>query len=216
MITLGELKIKLNFAVGTSETNLLTNEKRVDALNTAIQNILEQYPIPQYVASTNLTFTSGLTDLPADCLMPLKITYPTDAYTEYDRVDWDKFTLNIAQTYTIQWDDVGEVEQIAIYPQTPTLLKFWYIQNPDILVDDADDIRLNVWWKKAIAEKAAEHLLTDSAALNRAGSKAGAADNECAKAWQIERTRITGIQDNRLTSIFTKRSLLQFRSSLTS
>lgn len=215
MITLGELKIKLNFAIGTSETNLLTNEKRTDAINTAIENILEQYPIPQYVAPVDLTFSSGLTDLPADCLMPLKITYPNDAFTEYDRVDWDKFPLNISQTYTIQWDDVNKVEQIAVYPQTPSLLRFWYIQNPDDLVDDADEVRFNVWWAKAIAERAAERLLTDSAAFNRAEAKAKMADNLGAKAWQIERARITGIQDNRLTSIYSKRSLLQFRSSIT-
>ncbi len=216
MITLGELKIKLNFTIGTSEVNLLTPEKRVDAINTAIQNILEQFPVPQYVAYTDLTFTIGLVNLPTDCLVPLKITYPADAYTEYDFVDWSKFPLNIDQTATIQWDDILKAERIAIYPQTPNVLRFWYIQNPEDLVDDADAARFNVWWKKAIAEKAAEKLLTDSADFNRAQAKKQVADDLIAKAWQSERARITGIQDNRLTSIFTKRSLLQTRSSLTS
>lgn len=215
MITLGQLKIKLNFAIGTSETNLLTNEKRIDALNTAIQNILEQYPIPQYVTPTDLTFITGLANLPADCLVPLKMTYPTDAYTEYDEVDWRKFPLNLSQTYTIQWNDTLKVEQLAIYPQTPNVLRFWYIQNPPDLVIDSDAARFNVWWEKAIAEKAAEKLLTDSATFNRAQAKKQVADDLIAKAWQTDRARITGIQDNRMTSIFTQRSLLQFRSSLT-
>lgn len=215
MITLGELKILLNFTVGTSETNLLTNEKRLDALNTVIQNILEQFPIPQYVTSTTLTFVSGLSALPTDCIMPLKMNDASQPTIIYDRIDWDDFLFNISQTYTIQWDGINDVEQIAIYPQTPTSLQFWYIQNPDPLVDDVDTVRFNPWWAKAIAEKAAEKLLTDSAAFNRAQAKKQVADDLLAKAWQTERARITGIQDNRLKSIFTKRSLLQFRSSLT-
>lgn len=216
MITLGDLKIKLNFAVGTSETNLLTVEKREDALNRAIQIILEQYPIPQYVISPNLTFTNGVATLPDDCVMPLKLVSPTDAYTIYSRVGWDKFPYNIPQTYTIRWDTATNLEKIYIYPTTATSLTFYYVQNQETLVDDADECRFNPWWANPIAEKAAEILLTDTANFNRAQAKQIVADNLMAKAWQIERQRITGVQDNKLTSIYQQTSLLGGnRSSIT-
>jgi len=215
-VTLGELKIKLNYAVGTSETNLLTQEKREDAINRAIQSILEQYPIPQYVVSTPLSFSSGVADLPDDCVQPLKLVDPTNAYIEYDRISWDDFPLNINQTYTILWDSDDEVEVVNIYPTTPTSLTFWYVQNQDLLVDDTDTARFNRWWIDAIAEKAAEKLLTDVASFNRSQAKKFVGDDLVAKAWQIERSRITGVQDNKLKSIFTRRSLLGGnRSSIT-
>lgn len=207
-ISLGQLKILLNFTLGTSETNLLTSEKRTDAINTAVQNILEQYPIPQYVISTNLTFTSGVTPLPDDCLVPLQLNDPASPQVRYERLDWSRFSLNVPQTYIIRWDSVNEEEQMAIYPITPATLQFWYVQNQTDLAADGDEVRFNSWWAKAIAEKAAERLLIDSASFNRAEAKAQIANNLIAKAWQTERLRIRETETTKLQSIFTKRPLL--------
>lgn len=214
--TLGDLKIKLNFAVGTAETNLLTTEKRVDAINRAIQIILEQFPIPQYVVPVTLTLVSGITNLPTDCLQPLKLVDPTNAFNVFTQTDWDLFDFNTQMTYTIVWDTVNDVEVIKIAPTTYTSLKFWYVKNPPLLVDDTDEPRFNSWWSDAIAEKAAEKLLTDTAVFNRAEAKKLTADDLMNKAWQMERARITGPENNKLTSIFSqKRSLLNSRSSIT-
>ena len=207
--TLSDLEIKLNFALGTSETNLLTREKRVDAINRVIQTILEQYPIPQYVVTNDLTFYQGVTGLPGDCVQALKLADPKNPATEYSRVSWDSFSLNRPQTYTIAWDSNIQQETIKIYPSWNNVsLRFWYVQNQPLLVNDTDSPRFNVWWQDAIAEKAAEYLLISSASFNRAEAKKGVADDLIAKAWQIERSRITGVQDQRLTSIYSKYSLL--------
>lgn len=209
MITLGTLETKLSFALGTSETNLMTDEKRIDAINKAIEVVLTQYPIPQYVVSSNLAFTSGIAELPENCLMPLKLNDPTQASVVYSRVNWDDFESNISYTYTIAWDAGLDAEHIAIYPTTATTLQFWYVQNFTQLETDTDTIRLNIWWADAIAAKAAEFLLLDTASFNRAEAKRNVADDLIAKAWQIERARITGVQDQRLRSIYSKYSLLQ-------
>lgn len=211
-VTLGSLKILLNFALGTSEVNLLTTEKRVDALNTAIQNILEQYPIPQYVASTNLNFVAGTASLPTDCVIPLQLNQVGNGFVHWDLVDWSNFSLNIPQSSTIQWDSNLLVELLKIYPADTTTLQFWYIQNQPALVTDADLTRFNPWWAKPIAEKAAEKLFLDSASFNRSEAKAQVADDLIAKAWQTERIRIREAKNNKLTSIYTKQSLIGGRS----
>lgn len=207
-ITLGQLKVLLNFALGTSETNLLTKPKREDAINASIQNILEDYAIPQYVISANLSFTNGVASLPTDCITPLKLNDPNQKTIIYDRINWDNFSYNLTQTYTIKWDTVSSSEKMYIYPANTTTLEFWYVQNQPVLTTDSNTIRFNPWWAKPIAEKAAEKLFTDSASFNRADAKEKTANDLIAKAWQTERARITGVQDNKLTSIFTKKSLL--------
>ena len=214
--TLGDLKTKLNFALGTSETNLMTVEKRTDALNRSIQIILEQYAIPQYVISTALSFTAGIANLPTDCLQPLKLVDPTQNSNDFKRVNWDSFADNVSNTYTITWDTAGSKEVIKSYPTNYTTLTFWYIMNPPTLVSDSDFPRFNSWWMDAIVEKAAEKLLTDVGTFNRAEAKQATADNLIAKAWQNERQRIVGPEENKLTSVFSKKkSLLQGRSTIT-
>lgn len=214
--TLGELKIKLNNAVGTAETNLLTVEKRVAALNRAIQIILEQYAVPQYVVSTPLSFLSGVAALPTDCLQPLKVVDPNNAFNVFVQTDWDLFDFQTQMTYTIVWDTANDIEILKTFPANYTTLTFWYVKNPPLLVDDTDSPRFNVWWADAIAEKAAEVLLTDSAVFERAEAKKTVSTDLINKAWQRERARITGPENNKLTSIFSqKRSLLNSRSSIT-
>ncbi len=209
MIELGTLQTKLNFALGTSETNLMTEEKRTDALNRAVQYILQVYPIPQYVISDTVSFTSGVGSLPDNCLIPLKLNVITEPTTIYNRVTWDDFQNNVDYTYTILFDEVTDTEKIHIYGTSATSLQFWYILMPEEMEDDADTVRFNTWWSKAIAEKAAEFLLIDTAAFNRATAKAEVAEKAIADAWQMERARITGVQDNKMKSIYTKYSLLQ-------
>ena len=216
VFTLADLMRKLNFALGTSETNLMTNEKRIDALNRSIQIILEQYAVPQYVANTALAFSSGVALLPPDCVQPLKLVDPTSSNIEYERQTWDKFIYNINQSCTFLWDNVQNAEVVKIYPTTPTSLNFWYVQNQPPLSNDTDAPRFNIWWEDAIVEKAAEQLLTSIASFTRAQAKQQVADSLIAKAWQIERMRITGPENNFLTSVFsTKKSLLNYRSIIT-
>lgn len=216
-ITLSNLKIKLNFALGTSETNLMTNEKRVDAINRAIQIILEQYPVPQYVVNTLISFTNGQGDLPTDCLNPLKLSDPTNNFNVFIRTNWDNFQNKTSFTYDIEWLTSGNKEVINIFPTSYTSLTFWYIQNAPLLVNDGDVARFNSFWQDAIAEKAAEVLLTSSAQFDRAQAKQEVADNLIAKAWQLERLRIEGPENSKLTSVFSqKKSLLNYRSTVTS
>ena len=48
-----------------------------------------------------------------------------------------------------------------------------------------------------------------------AEAKKELADDLIAKAWQIERTRLTGTQDQKLTSVFSRRSILGTTRSIT-
>jgi len=211
--TLGQYLQRLSYALGTTETNLFTLDKRKNAVNRAISIAVQQYPIPQYVKRTTLTFVAGVATLPTDCLQPYLLYDTNDAYSEYDRVDFDKFRFQPTNTYTITYNESTKVEEINIYPTTATSLYFWYIINPPTLSADTDESRLKPWWDDAIAEKASEQLFVSSRNYNAAEAKAAVSKDLLAKAWQSERLRIEGVENMRITSIYQKHSLLGSNSS---
>ena len=55
----------------------------------------------------------------------------------------------------------------------------------------------------------------DTSAFNRGDAKKFIADDLIDKAWQIERKRLVGTVGNKINSVFAKRSLLNFRSTIT-
>lgn len=213
--SLGNHKTNLNYALGTAETSLFSVDKRVDAINSACEWILQQFDIPQYLSTVSLNFVAGKSNLPGDCLMPQKLSDPNDPYKVYEEIDYDKFAFNLSYTYNIYYDEIDLVEKIRIYPADTVTLGFGYRHNFLKMVDDTDGTRFGPWWDKAIAEKAAELLFTASRNLNIAEAKRELADNLIAKAWQVERARLTGQQDQKLTSVFARKSILGTTRSIT-
>lgn len=214
--TLGTLKTRLNFALGTSETNLYTNDKRTRGINRAIETILEQYQIPQYVIDSTLSLSSGSVALPTDCLRVLKLWNSTNS-VEYGLIIAEEFDLNQPHTCTIKWDTVSSAEKIYIYPSDTVNLSFRYLQMFTYLSDDGDTTRFATRWDDAIAELAAHYLFTDAGNYDSAGVKKQTANDLCAKAWQIESARYQAPAELRLESVFTrKKSLLRTRSFQTS
>lgn len=203
--TLGELKIKLNYSLGTASTSLNTNERREYAINRAIEKIIEQYDMPQYTISSTLSFTSGVADLPSDFLRPLLLI--TDK-KRYERIDFDAFLRDISNTYTIQYDTANSKEVVKVYPADTTSLDLWYIQQPAQLSSDSDTTRFPTYWDDAIVEYAAALLLQFNRQYDEYTVKLQSAEDMLAKAWQNERQRITGKEHQRLTSVFSTNSLL--------
>jgi len=177
MITLADLIQTQSLSLGTSETNLYTNDKRIDAINRAVESILEQYTISQYTIKTILNFTAGIATLPDDCLIPYKLADNQD--TEYQQVDFDKFALNISCSYLVDYDTLTDTERLNIYPQLTVPLNFWYIQMPTPLSDDADTVKL----KERMRKKAEQDL----------GIMAGRAEVKGSKKTETEEPINTGL-----------------------
>lgn len=198
--TLGQLKLDLTEALGTSETAFFTNSARTNAINKTIREILDQFDVTQYQVSTTIGFSAGIGSLPTDCLRPL---YLVDQYNnEYIQQDYERFLENTTYTYKIIYNTSTNLEQVQVYPQLNSLLTFFYMVNPTDLSNDTDTVRFTNTWNRAIAEKAAGYLLLNARQYDVAQAKMQYADSLIAKAWQNERLRIVGRAAQRITSLY--------------
>lgn len=215
-ITLGALQIGLNSSMGTSETNLYTSDKRIRAINRAVETILEQYPIPQYLIDTTLSFSSGLVSIPTDCLRAVKLfTSSNGNVQEWKIVNPDDFDNNIYQTAKIYWDTSSSLEKIKIYPASSTSINFRYVQIPTYMSASSDTVRFYQRWSDVICEQAAYFLFLDSQNYTGAQAKKQSAADLMAKAWQVENARYQSPYENTLESVFEhKKSLLGGRDYL--
>lgn len=207
MSDLAALKVKLNHALMISETNLYTEEKRTFAINTAIEDTLLEYPIPQYILAPSLSFSSGSVALPTDCLRPIKLFNAT-SLQEYDLIDPGDFDSNISNTATIKYDTGTSAEKIYIYNADTVTLTFRYLQMPAYLSSPSDTVKFPIRWDLGIVTRAASYLLQSSRNFDIAQAKAELAKNLLAKAWQQESARYQGKYGTRLKSVYESRLLL--------
>lgn len=210
--TLGELKELLDYSLGTTETRLMDNGRRVNALNRAIKSILSQFDIEHYTISSTILFSNGIGSIPIDMLRPLYLKNSNNI--EWDFVDYEKFGDKLSQTANIYYDTINNLQKVQIYPTSQTNLTFYYIQNPANLTDDSDIIKFNNWWDMAIAEKAAELLFMNVRNYNAAMACRDIAEDLIAKAWQNDRSYLTGRQTQKLTSVYSRKKLLREYSNL--
>jgi hypothetical protein len=96
MSNLLTLKKLLNKAVWTKELNLLTEDTRVEAINSAINTILQQYDIPEYIVSVNIDFTAWVWWVPPRFLRYFSLK-DSDNH-KYTKVDDDQFDDNVSRT----------------------------------------------------------------------------------------------------------------------
>lgn len=210
-ITLGSLLTGLTASIGTSETNLYTNDKRTRAINKSVETILEKYPVPQYVITATLSFSNGAVSIPTDCLRPLKLfTSVNGAVQEYKIINEDDFDNNIYQTAKIYWDTTANAEKIKIYPATTVSLSFRYVQVPTYLTASSDTVRFYQRWASPICELAAMYLFLDSQNYDSVPAKEKSSLNAMAQAWQAENSRFQSPYENSVESVFeSKKSLLR-------
>jgi hypothetical protein len=209
--TLGLLKQKLSFALGTSETVLYTNDKRLDAINKAIEHILQMYPIPQYRLDTTLAFATGVATLPTDFVRCWKLWNSTNSQ-EYVMVDPDDFDNNISYTFTIKWNAAllpVAGESVYLCPADTVTLNLRYSQTPVDMTTDSQTTRFPERWDDGIVELAAYFLLTDSRNFEAAAIIDKMAREHLTNAWSVEAMRFQDPRLNRLESKFESMGLLR-------
>ena len=211
MSLLSTYQSKLTFALGTAETNLMTNDKRLNAINEAVRSAVRMYTIPQYIKTASLAFVSGVVALPTNCLVPYELRDNT-SQIEYDLVDFDRFADQMPYTYNITFDDGLQVENLKIFPTDTITLDFSYLIFPTELVTNGTGeqikTRLNSWWDNAVAQKAAEFLFISVRDFSSAEVQKEVARAAMGEAWQMERQRLQGTQDQRLQSVYEKRRFI--------
>lgn len=213
--TFGELQQLLDQALGTSETNLINEDMRKTSINRAIREILTKFDVSVYMNEQQISFGSGISPLPTDCLRPYWLGQP-DNQIEYIRVDPTDFMYNVSYTYKTYWNAALSARYLKIYPANSINLTLFYIQNPDPLVEDTDEVRFDSWWNDAIAEMAAYIALNNVRNYAAAALKKETADDMMSKSWQNERQFLVGPQQQRMTSVFEKSGMFgDFLMSLT-
>lgn len=203
--TLGELKVKQNYALGTAETKFFTDEKRTYALNKACENILEQYDVPEYITTSALTFASGVCDTPTAYLRALKLFDTSSPTTEYERLDYNDFDNAFGNSYTIK--DSSGTRKIFIYPTTITTgTTLRYLKGHTYMSADSDTTLFPVRWDDAIVTMSAYHLFYDSRNYDDAQAKKALADDLLAKVFQST-DRDEGILHNQVESYYSSRRM---------
>ena len=207
--TLGQLKTKLTYALGTSDINLYTHAKRTDAINKAVEHILQLYPIPQYTLETTLSFTSGVADLPTDFIRCLKL-WNSGQQLEYVMIHPNDFDNQVSYSFTVKWDNTLPVpkEKVYLYPADTIVLNFRYIQMPVDMVDDSETTRLPERWDDGIAALAARFLFLDTNEPTRAQAAEALAREHYALAWSVESARFQDPRFTRLESKFESMPIL--------
>lgn len=206
-VDLDTIKLALNRALGTSETNFYTEDKRTAAINDAIINLLEQYPIAQYTRNyTEMNFSGGICPLPTDFLAPVKL-WNTSTNREYSMINQNDFDRNVSYTYTRVYDETYGVDNLKIYPANTVTLKFRYMRKPEALSNAADKVYFPDNWTDAIAHMAAYYLLLD-ARSDAANVQYATGRDRAAKAWQKMQATFISPENNQLRSAFSKKSLL--------
>lgn len=206
MISLADIREAQNDFLGTSELNLYTEQRRINAINRAVREIIKHYDINEYTQKvTVLPDNNGNFDVPDDFLRSAKLY--REQFWEYLQVDFDRFEYQIPNSYTIRFNAVTDTRYITVYPVVSPMY-FWYIQLPPKLVDDTDEVRFQIYWTEAIAAKSVEILMIGSRLVANAQAMREQADKYIADAWQSDRSYLQGKEDQRLQSVYEKRSLL--------
>jgi hypothetical protein len=208
--TRGLLKTKLTYALGTSETNLFTQDKRNDAINKAVEHVIQMYPIPQYTVDTTLAFTSGVASLPTDFVRCWKL-WNSGQQLEYVLIQPNDFDNNVSYTFTIKWNTAilpSGAESTYIYPADTVTLNFRYGQIPADMTSDSDTVRFPERWDDGIAEMAAYFLFIDSRNYDTAEIKKRLYRDHLAHAWSVENQRYQDPRFLRVESKFESMGIL--------
>lgn len=206
-IILDDILIELTDALGTAEQNLYTYDRRVRAINSTIQQLLTFYDIDQYRVTVNLNFNNGVAVVPDDMLRAIQIRNAAQN-TSYLQVDFLQFQEQVPNTWIFQYNTVTDAQDIHVKPALTGQLEFSYTQMPAALVDGSDSLRLRDWWLQAIAYQAAAYLFKQTSNFNRAESAEKTANDFKAMAWQSERQKIVGKEEQRLRSVYETKPFL--------
>jgi len=210
MSTLAQLKTKLSRALGTTELVRFTTDNRTAAINTAIENVLEMYLVPQYLTTGTVTFSAGIGTMPTDCLRPVRL-FQADSSTsqltrDYLLINQNDFDLHLSNTYTTKY--ISGVEKLYIFPADTVSLSFRYLMAPTYLSSDSDTTQFVTRWDDAIVQLAASYLFSDDNQAERSASKYQLAMDLLAKVWQAENARFESPETNRVESVHAKRGIL--------
>jgi len=200
--SLGDLRVLQNYTLGTAETNLYTESMRVSAINRAMKTIVMMYDLDEYIQSTTITCTSGVGNVPLDCMRP-NLLISTSLYNqEYALVDFETFNSHNYNIYTIKYDAATSRKRIHTWPANTASFTFTYVQAPEVLVDSADTIRLGDYWDQGIAEMSAAILLRQTRSYDVAQDKDASAKKMLDDAYQNDRPTLQGRALTRLQSIY--------------
>lgn len=205
MVTLGDLLILQNYALGATEVRLWTEAMRIQALNTSMKKILMMYDCIEYIKETTLTFTSGVANEPTDLLRP-NLLNDTSA-REYELVDFESFKRHVPYTYTRYYDDTNNLYKLRTWPDNVPSLTFTYIKKPTALVASGDTVLLKDHWAEGIAEKSAAILLRHTRQYDVATDKDASAKKMLDDAFQNDRPGLQGRALTRLQSIYERNSM---------
>lgn len=211
MATLSRYKALLSEKIGTSSIAFYTAEMRVNAINSALDNLGSQYDIPELVKRATLTFASGSCAIPTDYFRMVKLWDPTNSEIEYEYIVpdlFDRLDATASNYWTEDYSTVTSERRLFIKPTTVTSVYSRYVIPIPVLNTDTDESGIKPNWDEAVTYSAAAYLLENAKDLQKAQAMNIQANAAAARAYGAVKN-VGGVKGNvRLHSRFEKFSIL--------
>lgn len=186
MSTLATYKSLLNEKYGTSSTSFATAQMRTDAINEAVNDIVDSYDVPELLKVASLSLTSGVATIPTDLARMTKMWDSTEATPEYIYLlpeQFDALNDNSANYWTIDYDTSSSTRKIMVRPTSETSVRIRYVKKATTMSSDSDESGLTTTWDDAVAYRAAAILASNGTDLNRYKIMTSESQNAMSRAW---------------------------------
>jgi len=165
MSTFSDYNTQLEMKIANTSETFFDSGTKVQAVNDAIIEILDNYDIPEMIKRDEITFVSGIKAKPDDYFRMVKL-WDIDAngvetsifnYLETDK--FDKLAANSAYWWTEDYVIADGARELKVLPTDTTTIQIRYVKTPGT-VDAAGltDSNLSSKWDEVVALVAAKRL----------------------------------------------------------
>lgn len=158
MTQLSELSSLTDVMLGAEA--MYNDDVKTEGLNAGSNEILLNYDVKEFRKTVDLTFTTGISPVPADYLRFSRLFDSTSPRTKYTKVDDDKFDFEISNTWCKKADmDDSDIQKFFIFPTLITTRRLRYVKVRTKMSADINESGFVTYWDNALAAYAAYFVL---------------------------------------------------------
>lgn len=162
--------------IANDSESFFDSSMKAQAINDTIQELLEEYDIPEMSIRSTLTFSAlGVAAKPSDLFRMVKLWdvdtngVEQEIYTYIDPDSFDKKASTSAYYWTEDYVIADAARKYKCLPINAGTLQIRYIKTPGIVdTVDAVDSGLSSRWDKTVAFGAAKHLFYNAGRFDEA------------------------------------------------
>ncbi len=193
--------------LATAGLTFFTAEMRKQAVNEAIEQLVQRYDIADMIITSTLSFVSGVASRPSKYFKMAKLWIDSKEY-EYITPDEADGLDSTASYYWTEDSDGSGVRTLKIYPSNTETLKIRYYVIPDKLTDESSESGLPAVWDDVIAYQACEILAENAGRYDEAQRYGAVGDRRTMEVIGATKNRGGKKEYPKFKSIYSTKSLL--------